>query len=324
MTESDTNAEQKAQCPEALQEVIDDIDRRQQRPKHRVFEGIPEFHKDDHHYLRKFRELANGIPIHQLELDKVVSAMHLLQAQFPWFTPVIDKIFKGLLFRVANGHLEFKFDPILLVGPPGIGKTKFCRELGKSCHVHVQFQSAAGSADNKLFQGTARGWGSTYPSLPLVILQESQVANPIIIVDEIDKLGTNRHNGNLIDTLLQCTEPESSARWYDECLLKTCDISRICWIFTANDASEIPEALRSRLKIVHVDGPSPEHFDVVLEGVLGEFAHGLNIDPRFFHIDMEERAILKEVFLTGSIRIFGRLLESFLARKDDYLRRVAH
>lgn len=324
MTKSDTAADQQAQRQAALQEVIDDLKRKELRPTHYVFSGYPEFNKEDYHYLRKFSGLANGIPIHQLELNEVVSTRHRLQAQFPWFTPVIDRIFKGLLFRVANGHLEFKFDPILLVGPAGIGKTRFCRELGKACRVRVQFQSAAGAADNRLFQGTARGWGGTYPSLPLIILQESQVANPIITVDEIDKLGTNRHNGNLIDTLLQFTEPESSTRWYDECLLKTCDISKINWIFTGNDASEIPEALRSRLKIVHVEGPTPEHFDVVLEGVLGEIAHSLNIDPRFFHLDMEERAILKETFLTSSIRIFARVLESFLARKDDYLRRVAH
>src|SRR3546814_7689042 len=107
----------------------------------------------------------------------------------------------------------------------------------------------------------------------------TEIANPLLSVDESDKADVSSRNGSVANTLLGMLEPETATRWLDECLVTECDISQISWVLTANTTAGIPEPLLSRLRIERVGGPGPEHFDSVLESILRDAAAELGVAP---------------------------------------------
>src|SRR3546814_18213255 len=107
----------------------------------------------------------------------------------------------------------------------------------------------------------------------------TEIANPLLSVDESDKADVSSRNGSVANTLLGMLEPETATRWLDECLVTECDISQISWVLTANTTAGIPEPLLSRLRIERVGGPGPEHFDSVLESIRRDAAAQLGVAP---------------------------------------------
>ncbi|ORU89494.1 MAG: hypothetical protein A6F71_00585 [Cycloclasticus sp. symbiont of Poecilosclerida sp. M] len=87
--------------------------------------------------------------------------------------------------------------------------------------------SLAGKSDNRDLAGTARGWSSGRPSMPISLINEHKIANPVIMIDEADKSGGGNHNGRILDTLLNLLEPTTSKRTFNEYLCGNCDFSHI-------------------------------------------------------------------------------------------------
>lgn len=109
-------------------------------------------------------------------------------------------------------------------------------------------------------------------------MKTENCANPIIVLDEIDKAGGSSRNGRVHDTLIQLLEPSSSSCILDEFLQARVNYSKINWIATANDTSYMPAPLVSRFKTVRVNGPKTrEQFEVIIERTFNEFAceHGI-------------------------------------------------
>src|SRR5690606_4634128 len=126
------------------------------------------------------------------------------------------------------------------------------------------------SGDNRDLQGTARAWSTAEPSAALRAIKDGGIANPLILVDEIEKAGASRHNGRIVDTLLSLLEAETARAWYDECLCVAADLTAINWIVTANTLAGIPEPLRNRLTIVQVGHPGAADFNAILGGIRQE------------------------------------------------------
>lgn len=174
----------------------------------------------------------------------------------PWLDKAIKAIVRADALNGLKGQAGFHLArPLLLVGEPGIGKSWLTQQIARLAEVPHFTIAAAGKADNMALRGAARGWHSARPGELVEFIMEKRCPNPLVIVDEIDKVATGTHNGNLQHTLLQLLEPTNACQWRDEFLLGQVDLSRVSWIATANSTETIPEPLLSRMLVVHLQGP---------------------------------------------------------------------
>ena len=198
--------------------------------------------------------------------------LEAIRSEYPWAVDMLSDIETALTLSISSNKPWLSLPPLLLVGPPGVGKTRFARRLGELTGVPVRVVNAGGSADNRDFSGTARGWGTAHPSRIVEILRETEVANPIVLLDEIEKAGGGDRNGRITATLLTMLEPETRARFYDEALTINIDLSYVNWILTANDVKALGRPLLSRLRVVHMSAPPVSAAPKIVETVLRDLA----------------------------------------------------
>jgi ATP-dependent Lon protease len=216
-----------------------------------------------------------------------------------------------------------RFRPLLLVGPPGTGKTRFARRVARLLGTGYGEIGVAGISDNRLLEGTARGWRNAQPCWPLLIMRQSDTANPVLVVDEIDK-AVGSQNGDFKATLLGMLEIETARNWFDTCLLAPADLSQISWILTANTVEALPRPLLDRLSLVRVGRPGPDAFEGLLGGVMRDLAAELSIDVADLPVlPSEAIAVLRNGFARGAnVRALKRAVERLLARASTVPRRL--
>jgi hypothetical protein len=222
-------------------------------------------------------DLTNPLPLVAGPHPDILATV--LEAEFPWFGEAIEAIIGDLRLRRSLGLDWVHWRPLLMVGPPGTGKTRFARHLAQLLGIGLGEINAGGSADNRLLQGTARGWGTANPSLPLHVIRQNGQANPMLFVDEVDKAGGSDGNGRIRQTLLGMLEPLSARAWPDECLMVPCDLSAINWLLAANDVAPLRGPLLTRLRVVAVPLPGPEHAEAILAGIRRDLAADWQLRP---------------------------------------------
>lgn len=190
-----------------------------------------------------------------------------LRAEVPWMEPAIDRIETQLRIQNWAGRPWLALRPMCLVGPPGSGKSHFARALARHAGLAGAVLDLAGASDNRTIEGTARGYSQAQPAWPVMMLDQLRIANPVLQIEEIDKAGGSNRNGRPLDSLLTMIEPSTARSYFDKCLLAAVDISHVNWLFTCNKIEPLPSPLRSRLEVIEVKGPEPEHFDMVLLSV---------------------------------------------------------
>lgn len=224
---------------------------------------------------RKDRELIESYTntLQDLAVRPVPAGMagihRQLTEEFPWMTELLQWMTGDLLLR-QGGNRVFSFPPLLLVGEPGAGKTRFARRLAELVGVGAEIHSLATVSDDRDFSGSSRGWGSALPSAPVSAMARFGEANPLMVLDELDKAGGSDRNGDIRQALLTATDPETNFRWRDPYLRVAVDISRITWVFTANEVGPISQPLRERLTPIEVPLPGRAHYPVIIRAAAEE------------------------------------------------------
>ena len=200
-----------------------------------------------------FRPLAVPGPTWQAQVDE-------LQEHFPNFGAAIsDVILPSIAISAVGGRARPA--PLLLVGSPGVGKSYFAEMLGKMLGVpRVKVDMASASIGASL-GGLSVHWGNAGPGEVFKVLAFSRggakaVANPIVFLDEIDKVKEGMRYDPL-GPLYSLLELESARRFEDESLQGLeIDTSHVRWIMCANETSPIPSPILSRVHVVHVREPT--------------------------------------------------------------------
>ncbi|MDA8375908.1 MAG: AAA family ATPase [Planctomycetia bacterium] len=226
--------------------------------------------------LSRFKALLRPLPLQTW--PESPSWAEDLRREYPWMSPVMDRLENEWALRCVTGQPVLKFRPLLLVGNPGLGKSRFVQSLGEALGLPTAFLMMAGMNDNMMLKGTARGWGSARAGYLVEFMLENRQANPLVCLDEIEKVGTSKRNGRLWETLLTMLEPATASRITDEYLLGSVDYSAVNWVATANDVSDLPKPLRSRFTIIRVGEPEGGDFDRIFTSTLQDIARDLGTE----------------------------------------------
>lgn len=250
-----------------------------------------------------------------------------LRASCPHMSEVIDFV-SDFLRKAARTGQPQRIPPILLLGGPGVGKTYFAHELARLLGVPMHRVAMDQSMADFFFMGSDVRWGNTESGLIFDALIKGEAANPVVVLDELDKAnGTARSALNPLHTLL---EVNSSCSVCDLSVGLTMDASYITWIATANYERWIPPTLHSRFRVFRIEQPKGEQairatesvaraivaknpgLEPIPRRVVVEMAH---LSTREVHLSLER--VVARVMARGASRVrLSDLLPSDLGMED--------
>ncbi|WP_279481794.1 AAA family ATPase [Aureimonas sp. SK2] len=220
------------------------------------------------------------------------------------------------LFRDAQPGKPFRLhQPVLLLGSAGSGKTTLATHVGKVLGLPAVVYPCASVADGS-FGGTPAQWSSRRASVPAELIRSTMTANPLVILDEIEKTGHNDRNGSLLHALLPMLERHTAESYFETAIERTMDLSFVNFIATANSLEGVPAPLRDRFRIVRMPDPGPQHIGTLVRQIIGQLDQDAGRDPRWTPpLAQDEIEVIRKAWSGGSLRKLRRAVEATLATR---------
>ena len=202
---------------------------------------------------RNYLDWISQVPwgcYHQDKLD-IKQARRILDADHDGLEDVKERIIEFLAVAVFKHDVSGAI--MLLIGPPGVGKTSIGHSIAKALGRPFYRFSVGGMRDEAEIKGHRRTYIGAMPGKLVQALKESKVMNPVIMLDEIDKLGAS-HQGDPASALLETLDPEQNHNFLDHYLDLRLDLSKCLFLCTANTLDAIPAPLLDRMDMIRLSG----------------------------------------------------------------------
>lgn len=227
---------------------------------------------------RVYLETCLELPWHKYSVDKLdlTHARKVLDHDHYGLEKVKERIIEALAVRsLSEGSYG---QTLCLVGPPGVGKTSVAKSVASAMGRSFARISLGGTSDEAEIRGHRKTYIGAMPGRIVNAIKQAGTQNPIILLDEIDKLGSD-YKGDPSSALLEVLDGEQNSTFVDRYIEIEFDLSKVMFITTANDVSTIPAPLLDRMEIIELPGyTNEEKFNIAKKHLIPKQAklHGLN------------------------------------------------
>lgn len=202
-----------------------------------------------------------------------------LAQELPNFREVLDDMQRQLALCLETAD-PVELTPVLLLGEPGIGKTHFARRIAHLLGTGYGFVSMSSLTAGWILSGASSQWRNSRTGKVFDTLVHGDYANPVIVVDEIDKASADGQYDPL-GALYSLLEPDTAAEFVDEFAEIPLDCSEIVWVATANDAERIPDPILNRMNVYEIAAPDRDGAQRIAQALYRELRNAHEWGARF-------------------------------------------
>ena len=267
----------------------------------------------DYSVIHNYLELLLDLPWNENTKDNfdLKHAQKVLDKDHHGLEKIKDRIIEYLAVLKLKG--DMKSPIICLVGPPGVGKTSLGRSIANALGRQYVRMSLGGLHDEAEIRGHRKTYIGAMPGRVIQSIKKAKSSNPVMILDEIDKVGSD-FRGDPSSALLEVLDPEQNTTFYDNFLELEYDLSKVLFVATANSMENIQPALRDRMEIIYLTGYSVEEKQNIAKKHLvrkQREAHGLKANQVKLNSDILKR-IIEDYSRESGVRELERQIASVM------------
>jgi ATP-dependent Lon protease len=206
--------------------------------------------------LSKHLHLHKGLPAKNPS-ENIIEKLNNIKKDFPNFNKVTNYIILSIKASIITKNM-IKIHPILLTGNAGVGKTNYCKGIAECFDMNLTTINMQQVTHDFELCGLTYGYSTGDTGKIYKSIVKSNIINPIILLDEIDKSQSNVSGATPTNAIITALEPSTANDYYENSLELGIDVSKVNWIATANDLFMIPKHLWSRFRIFKINNPSKE------------------------------------------------------------------